>query len=90
MAGTLVVIDPAGNSYHTQYTGSEPDLAQLQNAVGGYIEAVRCRLSGQERRAFVNEEGKLQQLPANPYATLMCAGFGYDLIVGNMAIVVPR
>ena len=47
--------------------GGRPTLEQLQAAVGGYIEVVRCtRL---QAYLVVNEEGLLKGLPYNPLAS---------------------
>lgn len=42
-------------------------LDQLQKAVGGYIEQITLG----EGLLFVNEEGRLKNLPHNPNASLM-------------------
>lgn len=62
----------------------------LRLACGGYIEALRMR----EHSAYVNEEGKLMNLPYNRVATALCEHFGVglmpgDFIVGNMVICGP-
>jgi hypothetical protein len=48
-----------------------PDLAQLRQAVGGYIETVPYweHWDGRQAVAFCNEEGKLEGLPINANAT---------------------
>lgn len=88
--GKLYVITPHG-SLPAQALPEEPTLAQWQSAVGGYIERVRVRFLGEVRDAFVNEEGRLENLPLNYVATAMLAPpFGGTLIVGNLAIWVPN
>lgn len=54
----------------------ENSLENLQEIVGGYIEAV-----SQERRCILicNEEGKIKQLPPNRVV-------GWDIIAGNFFI----
>lgn len=42
-------------------------LDQLQKAVGGYIEQITL----EKGLLFVNEEGRLKNLPFNPHASLM-------------------
>jgi len=61
---------------------SHNTLAQLQAAVGGYVQAVDLT---PELTMWCNEEGKLQGLPFNAAATLAWAmSFGKtDIIVGN-------
>jgi Domain of unknown function (DUF3846) len=50
-------------------------LAELQAAVGGYIEALRVPLElltdGAPLVLFCNEDGKRQHLPINRFATFM-------------------
>ena len=43
-------------------------LKELQGAVGGWIELIRCGSLGS---GFINEEGKLKGLPINLLATLI-------------------
>jgi hypothetical protein len=45
--------------------GKKVTLAQLQEAVGGYIEAI----PGTRGRAYANEEGLLRNLPPNGAAS---------------------
>jgi hypothetical protein len=63
--------------------GHSPDLAKLQEAVGGYIEGVqldpRCGYSFM----YVNEEGLLQGLQINPEASLMAG----RPIVGDVVLL---
>src|SRR4051812_36182845 len=73
-------------------TGDYGGLRTLQDAVGGFIEAV-----GLPRRvdpegtatAIVNEEGKLERLKANMRATdLLLGGIGWgDHIAGDMVVI---
>jgi hypothetical protein len=81
--GPLVEIDLA----------DEGNLKVLQNAVGGYIEAVAVPdfISGaDEATAYVDEEGKLTGLPINRRATdFMVPGVGLsygDYIAGPMVL----
>jgi hypothetical protein len=69
------------------------ELMQLQAAVGGWIEAVSMpEFIAESERAtgYVNEEGKLEQLPFNGRATdLMVPGVGLgwgDYIAGPMLV----
>ena len=48
------------------------DLALLQASVGGYVEAIR--LWDFDAVMYVNEEGLLYELPANPLATELAKG----------------
>jgi hypothetical protein len=50
-----------------------PTLRDLQQAVGGYVEAVRFPLAGSEATMFVNEEGKLVAEPQRNWkADVVC------------------
>ena len=58
-------------------------LKTLQDAVGGWIE--RWSFSGFDM--FINEEGKLRQLPFNPVATRVSGILAHgDCIVGNAIV----
>lgn len=64
-------------------TSKEWTLKKMQSVVGGYIELIsqpeRFRLSG---RVYVNENGKILNLPVNPLVTAT----GFDALVGNILI----
>ena len=50
----------------TETRFGEPSLEELQEAVGGYIEVVHTRRSGNKLLIrYVNEEGRLLNLPVN-------------------------
>jgi hypothetical protein len=60
---------------------------QLKDAVGGYIEIVRCdpEVTGGYDHFYCNEEGKLEGLPFNPEATKLSTWTAdSDPIVGNI------
>ena len=61
----------------------DSQLSILQNAVGGYIEAVDLE---DNLTMWVNEEGKLNGLPINAMATMLWEKhFGFtDVIVGDV------
>ena len=62
--------------------GWNPSLAELQAAVGGYIEMVRTNNVGY---MYCNEEGKLLGLPVNRAATSMI-DFD-DVVVGDVVVM---
>jgi hypothetical protein len=64
------------------------DLAALQEIVGGYIELVRltCEFPA---TAYINEEGKIHGLPANPAASFIASLRPGDYIAGTMVILGP-
>lgn len=74
--GTVEDYPPAGK----QYT-----LAELQKAVGGYIQIVRLIPTGV---MVINEDGKLQGLPFNSRATKLYGN--NDPIVGPALVCAFR
>lgn len=64
-------------------------LREIQQAVGGYAEAIRVA----DRRGcfwlYCNEEGKLQDLPVNTLATKLAQEHigCFDVIVGDCVIM---
>lgn len=74
--GTKSVVEfEVGNSYNL-----------IKNAVGGYIQVVPLHKANAD--LWVNEEGKLDNLPQNPIGTsLWVDEYGHtDVIVGNIII----
>jgi len=70
--------------------GCRPSLAQLQDAVGGYIEYVplsdeALAITG-HTHMYCNETGKLDGLPINRMATSMIRSTN-DIIVGNAVLM---
>ena len=64
------------------------DVALLQSLVGGYFELVTFTAT---TRAYINEDGKPEQLPANLLATVLCSELQVglmpgDVVVGNMVV----
>lgn len=58
-------------------------LGELQFLVEGNIEMVHLPAMGSFM--FVNEEGKLKDLPVNQHATLLCHEAGFlDIICGDV------
>jgi hypothetical protein len=68
-----------------------PTLAELQAAVGGYVEAVRLRGAGV---GWLCETGKIDGKPYNMVATALCLAHGAidpsDVIVGTLVITIGR
>ena len=94
MKGSTQIYRPDGTVDIQDWT-TDPPLKFLQDAVGGYLEAVPFfnRLAGihgpQRAVAYCNEEGKLQGLPVNVHATII-TGVPIDpndLLVGNVVVV---
>lgn len=65
-----------------------PDLKPLQKAVGGYIERIKVRFEGKVREAYANEDGFSLGLGINREAGRISAEFGYQGIVGPIAIII--
>jgi len=81
------VIEPNGYIGHLVSDSDTISYDKMVSIVGGYIEGVY--LNG--ATAYVNEEGKLQGLPKNIWATNLAhahnAIYGDDWIAGNMLII---
>ncbi len=83
----VVVVETSGRIRIANLTG----LKAWQDEVGGYVQAFSF---GDTCSALVNENGKIENLPHNIAATLLCAGFDVglaegDCINGTMVIVGP-
>jgi hypothetical protein len=79
-----VLIETNGKKSIVFYTS----FAQMQKAVGGYIEAIPFDIG----TAYLNEEGIAKKLPVNPTATRLCKQFNVGLAIsdqirGNMIIL---
>ena len=101
----MIIYQPIGEPVEkiTDYTAPIP-LADLQAAVGGYIEIVphfsTIELAGKLHRClvFCDEDGKRKQLPRNHHGdllwseALMTAGLADspapDFLVGSIAVVI--
>lgn len=67
--------------------GTDFSLEELRDIVGGHIE-VLTDLTG-ENYMVLNEEGKIEGLPYNVFATMIARkhfGIGNDVIVGDVLI----
>lgn len=63
-------------------------LVSMQALVGGWVEAVDFEVGGVQATLWLNEEGKLEGLPVNAFATALVAHriMPGDRIVGNVFI----
>jgi hypothetical protein len=62
-----------------------PTLKDLQSAVGGYVDAVACRIAGAPATMWIADEGKLTADPERNWkADVICPLRG-DWIAGNVA-----
>lgn len=60
-------------------------LAQLQEAVGGFIESAPTR--ARELTLYCNEEGKIHKLAKNQLATELLFESAFDYIAGDAVVV---
>jgi hypothetical protein len=98
METTTITTEPVGvlaltvpTSGPAVLTQTRTDLTGLQTLVGGWIERISTEPVGQSWWAgWVNEEGKIRGLPANPRATRLLLSLGWpdtgDRIVGTMVL----
>jgi hypothetical protein len=95
MAARALLIPVEGPVQELVLPGADgASLRTLQEAVGGYIEALPLPefIKGSDRATcYINEEGKLEGLPFNGRATdFLVPGVGLfwgDVIVGPMVVV---
>jgi len=81
-----LVINPSGKHLEKLFK----QLTDYQDAIGGYIEAVRLYdYNGVEVAcAYVDEEGLIKQLPLNPMGGAISFLFGNTpYLTGNMIVV---
>ena len=85
MSVSGLFISTTGNAVKATFD----DLADYQQAVGGYIEAVDIKVAGHEATIYLNEEGKMFDLPLNRSVTRLATGriFEGDYIAGDVVIV---
>jgi hypothetical protein len=79
-----VVIKADGTLERLDLSVSEQELKSLQNAVGGYVQVIELE---DDFTMWVNEEGKLLNLPVNEIATVIWEvrfGIGTDIICGDV------
>ena len=84
-----LLIPPFGDNVEiTPADGRTFTLIELQQLVGGYIEALR---TSDGRWLFLNEDGKRLELPPNSAATFLMRGLirPDDYIVGNAIVCSP-
>ncbi|MDP2663447.1 MAG: DUF3846 domain-containing protein [Dehalococcoidia bacterium] len=77
----LIKADGEVQDYPPQ--GKTYTLQELQEAVGGYIEVLRLK---DGYLMVINEEGRLQDLPFNPGASLICQVAGLYPYLGGSDI----
>jgi hypothetical protein len=62
-----------------------PTLKDLQDAVGGYVDAVACRIAGAAATMWLADEGKLTADPERNWKADVICPLGGDWIAGNVA-----
>lgn len=93
MSGKLVLLQTDGTVATFDIPTKEPELSVLQKLIGGWIERVTVFWEGRICDAYVDEEGKLKNLPFNDMAStarVNAHGDSVDVIVGRMAIWLPE
>lgn len=84
-----IIIKTTGETIEVKpKNGTDFQLEELQEVVGGYIEILHIYRTGEVM--VVNEEGRLENLPWNEKATIYAkmnnAIFPNDYIVGNVLV----
>jgi hypothetical protein len=94
MPRTVLIKAETGSILETPIT-TLPKLAELQAAVGGYIEVIPYfeTYNGEKCVAFCNEEGKLKGFPPNHEAHRLWQkavgrAISNDYLVGDIFIIV--
>lgn len=87
-----LIVEPGSVTARWQAIDADesPQLAALQELVGGYIEIVSgTGPNGHAWAAFLNEEGRLHGLPPNEAATALldALGRGVGMVVGTVAFL---
>ena len=82
-----LIIDTDGEETYVE-SKEKPDLKEMQETVGGYIEVVACRYENGRKPMIINEEGKVKSLKLNSKATEMYLDLHdvKDYIVGKAII----
>lgn len=84
-------IIPADNTQPIRFEQITPDLGTFQSLAGGDIQLVALR--PYSMNMYLNENGKLEALPANHRATVLChwseAIPADDFICGDAVLVGP-
>lgn len=88
MTVTFVKIPVQGAPSLLTVEDGQSTLDVLQEAVGGYIEAVGVN---DGYTIYLNEEGKLDGLPLNEQATRLTRGIlsPFDLVAGDVVLAGP-
>ena len=88
MKENLIVKTDGSKHVITPKNGKNFELEELQEIVGGYIQAIRL---SESQSMIVNENGKLYNLEHNAEASVIAhsyrAIFDNDFIVGDVAII---
>ena len=83
------VILPTGQTREVQpANGKKFTLDELQGYVDGYIQIVKTK--SPVRDMYINEEGKINNLPLNWKATALYQYGEHDPICGTVIVMAPR
>lgn len=83
---TIITVEGSELTAHP-HDGRKFTLAELQGFVGGNIELVHLKPGHGHAEAYVNEEGKLDNLPINDKATAKVRLYNGDFISGPLVII---
>jgi hypothetical protein len=61
-----------------------PTLKDMQEYVEGYVEHLTVEVGGKRAHLFVNEDGRMKNLPLNERASAI---YGRDAIFGNAILI---
>ena len=90
MSGKIIIIQPNGETTEQSWIKrGPPDFRTIQAAVGGTFAMCKVHYKGKARTAYANDDGLALQLPVNNTATQMARQYGYDVLVGPVAVWVP-
>jgi hypothetical protein len=62
-----------------------PELEDLQQTVGGYVDAIECSIAGSAATTWINDEGKLVAEPERNWKVDVICPLAGDWIAGNVA-----
>lgn len=82
MQGKMTILYTDGTKTEKVYTGSTPELEDMQEAVDGWLEGVPVKSLGRGV-LFANEEGLLRGLPFNEQASSLAG----RPLVGNVVVL---
>ena len=80
MAWATLTVDGA-----MEFRDGIPELEDLQQAVGGYVDAIECSIAGSAATTWINDEGKLVDEPERNWKVDVICPLAGDWIAGSVA-----